>query len=81
MKNDIGETITKRDLMRRLDKKNSLLSVQNIPYLIDKYGLNRFQIYNLYNLYKSFEKVSLLRNIKKPEMEGVIEKGIDRETF
>ena len=78
MKSDLGETITKRDLMRRLDKKNSLLSVQNIPYLIDKYGLNRFQIYNLYNLYKSFEKVSLLRNLKKPEMEEIIEKGIDR---
>lgn len=47
--------------MMQLDRKNTLLSSQNIPYLIEKYGLNRFEVYNLYNLYKSFEKVSLLR--------------------
>lgn len=45
---------TKKDMLWKLDKKNSLLSTQNIPYLIEKYGLNRFELYNLYNLYKSF---------------------------
>lgn len=34
--------MTKKDLLVHLDKKNSLLSTQNIPYLIKKYGLNRF---------------------------------------
>lgn len=41
-------------MLWKLDKKNTLLSTQNIPYLIEKYGLNRFELYNLYNLYKSF---------------------------
>jgi hypothetical protein len=49
-------------MLLHLDRKNSLLSSQNIPYLIEKYGLNRFEIYNLYNLYKSFEKVALMRD-------------------
>jgi uncharacterized protein YjhX (UPF0386 family) len=34
--------VTKKDMLNKLDKKNSLLSTQNIPYLIEKYGLNRF---------------------------------------
>lgn len=64
-----------------LDRKNSLLSSQNIPYLIEKYGLNRFEIYNLYNLYKSFEKVALMRDATTQTMKDVMERGIDRETF
>ena len=65
--------------MLALERKNSLLSTQNIPYLIEKYGMNRFELYNLYNLYKSFEKVAVL---KHPELEEkVFEKGIDRDTF
>lgn len=62
-------SISKRDLLMQLDRKNSLLSTQNIPYLIEKYGLNRFEIYNLYNLYKSFEKISLLRHAKTPNLQ------------
>ena len=73
--------VSKRDLLQQLDRKNSLLSTQNIPYLIEKYGLNRFEIYNLYNLYKSFEKVSLLRHARTPSLQEVLEKGVDRETF
>ena len=73
--------VSKRDLLQQLDKKNSLLSTQNIPYLIEKYGLNRFEIYNLYNLYKSFEKVSLLRHARTASLQEVLEKGVDRETF
>ena len=46
--------MTKKDMLLQLDKKNSLLATQNIPYLIEKYGLNRFELHNLYNLYKCF---------------------------
>ena len=65
-KRDSSTSPTKKDQMLALERKNSLLSSQNIPYLIEKYGMNRFDLYNLYNLYKSFEKVALL---KHPELE------------
>lgn len=68
-------------MLMHLDRKNSLLSSQNIPYLIEKYGLNRFEVYNLYNLYKSFEKVALMRDATRQTMKDVMERGIDRETF
>ena len=38
----IEAPVTKKDMLLQLDKKNSLLATQNIPYLIEKYGLNRF---------------------------------------
>ena len=72
------QPITKRDMLARLDRKNSLLSTQNIPYLIEKYGLNRYEIYNLYNLYKAFEKIAIMRNPNLQTTESVAEKGIDR---
>ena len=50
----IEAPVTKKDMLLQLDKKNSLLATQNIPYLIEKYGLNRFELHNLYNLYKCF---------------------------
>lgn len=34
--------VTKKDMLTKLDRKNTLLTTQNIPYLIEKYGLNRF---------------------------------------
>lgn len=49
--------------------------------MIEKYGLNRFQIYNLYNLYKSFEKISSMRQPSRQSLYNAIEKGIDRDTF
>ena len=65
-------------MLLQLDKKNSLLSTQNIPYLIEKYGLNRFELYNLYNLYKSFEKVAVMRKPSNATTQITKEKGIDR---
>ena len=34
--------VTKKDMLAQIDRKNTLLSTQNIPYLMEKYGLNRF---------------------------------------
>jgi hypothetical protein len=33
---------TKKSIMRQLDSKNPLLFEQNIPYLLDKYGISRY---------------------------------------
>lgn len=64
-----------------MDEKNSLLVKQNIPYIMEKYGITRAEAYNLYNLYKSLEKISAMRTFDKNEHVIVKEKGIDRDTF
>lgn len=61
--------------------KNSALVKQNIPYIMEKYGINRAEAYNLYNLYKSLEKISAMRLFESNEYQRVKEKGIDRKTF
>ena len=73
--------VTKKDMLAQLDRKNTLLTTQNIPYLIEKYGLNRFELYNLYNLYKSFEKIAVMRNPSLETVNTIKNQGIDRQTF
>lgn len=65
-------------MINKLNRKNPMLSTQNIPYLIEKYGINRFDIYNLHNLYKSFEKISAMRNANNGQFPATLSKGIDR---
>ena len=65
-------------MLAQLDRKNTLLTTQNIPYLIEKYGLNRFELYNLYNLYKSFEKIAVMRNPSLETVNTIKNQGIDR---
>jgi hypothetical protein len=49
---------------------------------MEKYGINRYEIHKLYNLYKSIEKISAVRkSSNKYEFNKVFKKGIDRETF
>jgi hypothetical protein len=47
--------------LKELDEKNVPLAYQNIPYMMEKYGINRAEAYNLYNLYKTLEKISAMR--------------------
>lgn len=49
--------------------------------MMEKYGINRAEAYNLFNLYKSLEKVSAMRLFESNDYRRVIEKGIDRKTF
>ena len=51
--------------MRDLDHKNVPLIRQNIPYIMEKYGVTRAEAYNLFNLYKSLEKISAVRLFDK----------------
>ena len=69
---------SQKEVLNELDRKNIPLSYQNIPFMMEKYGINRAQIYNLYNLYKSLEKVSAMRLYGNNEHRRVVEKGIDR---
>ena len=48
---------------------------------MEKYEITRAQAYNLYNIYKSLEKVSAMRLFKDNRFRNVKEKGIDRRTF
>ena len=67
--------------MRELDNKNVPLIRQNIPYIMAKYGITRPEAYNMFNLYKSLEKISAMRMFDTNEHRRVQEKGIDRKTF
>lgn len=44
---------SKKSLIRQLDVKNSLLFEQNIPYMMNKYGISRYEIHNLFTIYKT----------------------------
>ena len=72
---------SEKEFMKALDQKNTLLVEQNIPYVMGKYGITRAQAYNLYNLYKSLEKISAMRLFDSNQFRLVEEKGIDRQTF
>ena len=48
---------------------------------MEKYGLNRFELHNLYNLYKCFEKIAVMKSPHQDTLEAVKVKGVDRETF
>lgn len=52
---------TKKAILRQLDDKNSLLFEQNIPYMMHKYGIGRYEIHNLFTIYKTLEKISALK--------------------
>jgi hypothetical protein len=66
-------------VLKKLDDKNTLLFEQNIPYMMNKYGISRYEIHNLYSLYKTLEKISAMRF--GPNHNKVVKKGIDKATF
>lgn len=72
---------SEKEFLRELDKKNTPLIRQNIPFIMEKYGITRAEAYNLYNLYKSLEKISGSRLFAGNDYRRVQEKGIDRKTF
>lgn len=72
---------TKKSLIRQLDSKNTLLFEQNIPYMMDKYGISRYQIHNIFTIYKTLEKISAMKLHTQNKTKKVLEKGIDRSTF
>lgn len=54
LKRNFSNTLkTKKSVIRQLDNKNPLLFEQNIPYLMDKYGINRYEIHNLFTIFKT----------------------------
>lgn len=72
---------TKKSIIRQLDLKNPLLYEQNIPYLLEKYGISRYEIHNLFTIYKTLEKISAMKFKDKKYASKIIKKGIDRSTF
>jgi Ca2+-binding EF-hand superfamily protein len=67
--------------MKALDSKSVPLSNQNIPFMMEKYGINRAEAYVLFSLYRSLEKVSELRTLQNSSPQQFREPGIDRSTF
>lgn len=68
-----------KEIGRELNIKHTLLSEQNIPYLIEKYNISRNDVHELYSLYKSLAQVSAKRI--KSTSKLTIERGIDKNTF
>lgn len=54
IKKNINNTlISKGSILKKLDNKHTLLYEQNLPYMMSKYGISRYEIHNLYSLYKT----------------------------
>ena len=68
-----------RTVYQHIIRKNTELFSQNIPYMMEKYNINRADAHYLYSLYKCLEQVSANRLTK--QMSSVLKNGIDRKTF
>ncbi len=49
--------------------------------MMEKYGIDRYEIHNLYGIYKTLEKISAMKFYGGNKGKKVLEKGIDRFTF
>lgn len=62
-------------------RTNTLLWQQNIPFAMEKYGVSRAEIYNLFALFRALQRVSATRMLPLHRRDTVLSRGVDRGTF